>query len=181
MSEGEEHAWSARRARELIEDEGDLLVPPSDKRSVQVRAVLERILAAVEEEERDVLNIREIVSIPGGWKPTHLHSGQAVNGGGDGPPTGGQAAAVDAADAQDDGPGCAAETDYLLDLERQREEKATAARVAAMSRRARRRRQRHPEEADDDDDDPKNVIEIRGWKVYLVESVSPRASLCLIA
>jgi hypothetical protein len=173
MSESEEHAWSSRRAHELIEDEGDLLLPPTDKRSQQVRSVLERILAAVEEEERDVLNIREIVSIPGGWKPTHNHalsSSQVGDEERERPNTnadGGQAEEDD-----DDGPGCAVETDYLVDRERQLEKEAANAKLAALSRRARRRKQRQMrEQMEDEQEEPENVIEVRGWKVYLVESV----------
>lgn len=177
MSEGEEHAWSSRRAHELVEDEGDLLLPPSDKRSSQVRAVLERILAAVEEEERDVLNIREIVSIPGGWKPTHNHapgSHSYLNEGkerdtAEATPSNGEG------EDEDDGPGCAIETDYLVDLEQKREQEAADAKLAALSRRARRRKQRQMrEQLEDEEDEPDNVIEVRGWKVYLVESVRQR-------
>lgn len=175
MSEGEEHAWSSRRAHELVEDEGDLLLPPSDKRSSQVRSVLERILAAVEEEERDVLNIREIVSIPGGWKPTHNHAPSLPQVGDEERDLTYTKASSRQASDEVGGPGCATETDYLVDRERECEKEEADAKLSALSRRARRRKQRQlREQVEEQEDEPDNVIEVRGWKVYLVESVRLR-------
>lgn len=181
MSEREEHLWSTRRSDELLEDDEDLLLGPADPRSVMVRRVLERLLEALKEEEKEVLNMREIVSVPGGWKPTHNspQRRQRVGGGSEDEKAGSSTEAVGLAEEEEEGAGgvrseegYSLDTAYLVDLERKKDEEEAAAKYAALSKRAKRsRRRRHVEQEPVEDDEPENVISVRGWRVYLVDSV----------
>lgn len=176
MSEREEHLWSTRRADDLLEDDEDLLLGPADPRSVMVKRVLERLLEALKEEETDVLNMRDIVSVPGGWKPTHNGPRRQRAGSEDkvGSSTGavGLAAEEEGVEGVRSEEGYALDTAYLVDLERKKDEEEAAAKYAALSKRAKRsRRRRRVEEEPVEDDEPENVISVRGWRVYLVDSV----------
>ncbi|KAL7418463.1 hypothetical protein Q5752_006921 [Cryptotrichosporon argae] len=55
MSENEEMAWSRRKHKEVLQNDGPVLLPPSDPRSAQVARVTASLVTALEEQEHHVV------------------------------------------------------------------------------------------------------------------------------
>ncbi|OXG29388.1 metalloendopeptidase [Cryptococcus neoformans A2-102-5] len=55
MSEHEELAWSRRKQKEILRNDGHKLLPPNDPRSRQVARVTTRLITALEEEDRHIV------------------------------------------------------------------------------------------------------------------------------